>query len=328
MKIFFFALREYDELRFVEEFSRKYDFTYDYTSAYPTLENADLAKGYDALSIITNPMYPELLDHYAELGIRYISTRSIGYDHIDLVHAKKLGMGIAHVTYSPNSVANYTIMLILMATRNMPFIMKQADNQNFALQGKMGKELSLSTVGIIGTGKIGETVARRLKGFGCRILANDIYPKESLKGIVEYVDLDTLYAQSDIITLHAPGLPENHHMIDSEAISKMKDGVILVNAARGSLIDTQALIDALESKKVGFAALDTFEAESGLYYLNFEQEIMANRDRAILKTFPNVILSPHMAFYTEQSVSDMVENSIRGLLDFEKKGERPFEVII
>ena len=123
MKIFFFALREYDELRFVEEFSREYDFTYDYTSAYPTVENADLAKGYDALSIITNPMYPELLDRYAELGIKYISTRSIGYDHIDLVHAKKLGMGIAHVTYSPNSVANYTIMLILMATRNMPFIM-------------------------------------------------------------------------------------------------------------------------------------------------------------------------------------------------------------
>ena len=328
MKIFFFALREYDELRFVEEFSRKYDFTYDYTSAYPTVENADLAKGYDALSIITNPMYPELLDRYAELGIKYISTRSIGYDHIDLVHAKKLGMGIAHVTYSPNSVANYTIMLILMATRNMPFIMKQADNQNFALKGKMGKELSLSTVGIIGTGKIGETVARRLKGFGCRILANDIYPKESLNGIVEYVDLDTLYSQSDIITLHAPGLPENHHMINAAAIAKMKDGIILVNAARGSLIDTQALIDALENKKVGFAALDTLEAESGLYYLNFEQEIMANRDRAILKTFPNVILSPHMAFYTEQSVSDMVENSIRGLLDFEKDGERPFEVKI
>ena len=117
-------------------------------------------------------------------------------------------------------------------------------------------------------------------------------------------------------------------MINQDTIAKMKDGIILVNAARGSLIDTQALIDALENKKVGFAALDTFESESGLYYLNFEQEIMANRDRAILKTFPNVILSPHMAFYTEQSVSDMVENSIRGLLDFEKDGERPFEVKI
>lgn len=328
MKIFFFALREYDELHFVEEFSRKYDFTYDYTSIYPTLETADMARGCDAISIITNAMYPELLDRFAGMGIKYISTRSIGYDHIDLAHAKNLGMRIAHVTYSPNSVANYTIMLMLMATRNMPFIMKQADNQNFALQGKMGRELSLSTVGIIGTGRIGETVARHLSGFGCRMLAYDIYPKENLKGIVEYVDLDTLYARSDIITLHAPGLPENHHMIDGAAIAKMKDGVILVNAARGSLINTQALIAALENKKVGFAALDTFEAESGLYYLNFEQDIMANRDRAILKTFPNVILSPHMAFYTEQSVSDMVENSIRGLLDLEMAGKSPLEVLI
>lgn len=326
MKIFFFALREYDELQFVEQYSKLYDFTYDYTPDYPTLENAELAKGYDALSIITNPMYPEILDKFYSLGIRAISTRSIGYDHIDLEYAGKIGMKISHVTYSPNSVANYTIMLMLMACRKEPFILSQAAGQNFALQGKMGREISLSTVGIIGTGKIGETVARHLSGFGCKMLAYDLYPKDSLRDIVEYVNLDTLYAESDIITLHAPGLPENHHMIDGKAMEKMKDGVILINAARGSLIDTEALICGLESKKIGAAALDTFENETGLYYLNKEQEIMKNRDRAILNSFPNVILSPHMAFYTEQAVSDMVGNSIRGLLNFAKDEPNPFAV--
>ena len=326
MKIFFFALREYDELHFVEQYSKLYDFTYEYTSAYPTMENAELAKGCDAISIITNPMYPEILDKFYSMGIRAISTRSIGYDHIDLEHAKKIGMKIAHVTYSPNSVANYTIMLMLMACRKASFILSQAAGQNFARQGKMGREISLSTVGIIGTGKIGETVARHLSGFGCKMLAYDLYPKESLEDIVEYVDLDTLYAASDIITLHAPGLPENHHMIDGKAMEKMKNGVILINAARGSLIDTEALIDGLESQKIGAAALDTFENETGLYYLNMEQEIMKNRDRAILNSFPNVILSPHMAFYTEQAVSDMVGNSIRGLLGFFKDEPNPFAV--
>ena len=290
MKIFFFALREYDELRFVEEFSRKYDFTYDYTSAYPTVENADLAKGYDALSIITNPMYPELLDRYAELGIKYISTRSIGYDHIDLVHAKKLGMGIAHVTYSPNSVANYTIMLILMATRNMPFIMKQADNQNFALQGKMGKELSLSTVGIIGTGKIGETVARRLKGFGCRILANDIYPKESLNGIVEYVDLDTLLGQSDFVSLHVPMTAATAKMINAESIAKMKDGAVLINCARGGVVDSEALAAALNSGKLAAAGIDVFENEPPLAV---EHPLLQAK---------NTVVTPHVAFASKEAL--------------------------
>lgn len=326
MKIFFYALRSYDELIFVKKFHEQYSFDYDYTEEYPSLENAHLADGCEAISIITNTMYPELLDEFYKHGVRYISTRSIGYEHMDLEYMHKLGMRGAHVTYSPNSVANYTIMLMLMACRNVPFIMRHAEEQNFTLKGKMGKELSTSTVGVIGTGKIGETVIRHLAGFGCRILAYDPYPKKSLDGIAEYADLDRIYAESDIITLHAPGAAENHHMLDSIAFGKMKDGVIIVNAARGSLIDTAALISAIESRKVGFAALDTFENETGLYYLDHEYAIMDNHDRAILNSFPNVILSPHMAFYTEQAVSDMVGNSILGLLAFEKEDDNPFEV--
>ncbi len=317
MKIFFYALREYDEQKYVEKFAGQYAFEYGFTSAYPSMDNVQLAKGYDAISIITNPMYPEILKAFYDVGVRYISTRSIGYEHIDIEYAHSLGMRASHVVYSPNSVANYTIMLILMACRNMPWIMKKADCQDYSLKGKVGKELSTSTVGVIGTGNIGRTVIKHLSGFGCRILAYSLYEDEEVKKYAEYVSLDELIRQSDIITLHVPGNAENTHLIDAAAFDKMKDGVIIVNTARGLIIDTQALIAALKSGKVGFAALDTFEGEAGLYYLNKETQRLDNDNMALLKSFPNVILSPHMAFYTEQAVSDMVENSIKGLLGFE-----------
>lgn len=325
MKIFFYALREYDEQKYVEKFARQYAFEYGFTSDYPSMDNVQLAKGYDAISIITNPIYPEIIKAFHDVGIRYISTRSIGYEHIDVGCARSLGMRVAHVVYSPDSVADYTIMLILMACRNMPWIMKKADCQDYSLKGKVGKELSKSTVGVIGTGNIGKTVVKHLSGFGCRMLAYSLYEDEEVKKYAEYVSLDELIKQSDIITLHVPGNAENTHLIDAAAFEKMKDGVIIVNTARGIIIDTQALIAALKSGKVGYAALDTFEGEVGLYYLNKEMQRLDNDNMALLKSFPNVILSPHMAFYTEQAVSDMVENSIKGLLGFES-GEYSLEV--
>lgn len=325
MKIFFYALREYDEQKYVEKFAEQYSFEYGFTSDYPSMENVQLAKGYDAISIITNPMYPDILDAFHNVGVKYISTRSIGYEHIDVGCAHSLGMRVAHVVYSPNSVANYAIMLILMACRNMPWIMKKADCQDYSLKGKVGKELSASTVGVIGTGNIGKTVVKHLSGFGCRILAYSLFEDDEVKKYAEYVSLNELIRQSDIITLHVPGNAENTHLIDAAAFEKMKDGVIIVNTARGLIIDTQALISALKSGKVGYAALDTFEGEGGLYYLNKETLRLDNDNMALLKSFPNVILSPHMAFYTEQAVSDMVENSIKGLLGFES-GEYSLEV--
>lgn len=231
-----------------------------------------------------------------------------------------------HVVYSPNSVANYAIMLMLMACRNMPWIMKKADCQDYSLKGKVGKEISTSTVGVIGTGNIGKTVVKHLSGFGCRILAYSCYEDEEVKKYAEYVSFDELLTNSDIITLHVPGNAENTHLIDGAAFKKMKDGVIIVNTARGLIVDTQALIAALKSGKVGFAALDTFEGETGLYYLNKETEKLDNDNMAVLKSFPNVILSPHMAFYTEQAVSDMVENSIKGILGLEN-GDNSLEVM-
>lgn len=321
-----YALRDYDEKKYFLEIVKELGIEYGYTEDYPSMENAHLAAGCEGITIITNPMYPELLDRFYALGVRYIATRNIGVDHIDVAYAKKIGMGISHVTYSANSVANYTIMLMLMACRNVPYILEKSKLQDFSLKGKIGKELSRCTVGVVGTGKIGETVIRHLSSFGCRLLAYDLYPKDSVRDFAEYVPLNRLYAESDIITLHVPGTSESFHMLNAAALEQMKDGVILVNAARGMLIDTAALISALESGKVGFAALDTIEQEAGLYYLNREGDILSNRERAVLGAFPNVILSPHMAFYTEEAVTDMVRNAVMGLVFFHRGEQNPFAV--
>lgn len=326
MKLFVFAMREFDELKYFEECREKYGVAFDYTTEYPDKDNICLAKGYEAVSIITNPIDREMLELFSGMGVKYLATRSVGYEHIDVEAAHRLGIRVCHASYSPDSVANYTIMLMLMACRNIGCILEKSRLQDYSLRGKIGKELSLCTVGVIGTGKIGETVVEHLSGFGCKMLAYDLYEKESVKRHAEYVALERLYRESDIITLHVPGMAENYHMLDERAFGKMKDGVILVNAARGMLVDTDALIAALESGKVGFAALDTVEEENGLYYLNREGDIIANRHRAVLGAFPNVILSPHMAFYTEQAVSDMVGKTVEAMVRLSEGEESLLEV--
>ncbi len=326
MKLFAYSLREYDELALLDAQAKKHGFEYGWTSEYPTLENAELARGYDALTIITNPMTPELLERYAAMGIRGIATRSIGYDHIDLAAAARVGIRVGHAAYPPDGVADYTVMLILMALRKTKLVDAAAAYQDFELRGKIGRTLGSCTVGVVGTGRIGEAVVRRLAGFGARVVASDPYPKAALADTVEYVELDELLAVSDVVTLHAPGLPENDRMIGAEQLARMKDGVVIVNAARGALIDTAALVDALESGKVGAAALDTIENEAGLYYLDRSRDILPNRDRAVLTAFPNVIVSPHMAFYTEEAVDHMVSSNVEALLAFDRGEGSPFEV--
>ncbi|MBR6206380.1 MAG: lactate dehydrogenase [Oscillospiraceae bacterium] len=326
MKIFAYSMRPYDELPAFEALQKQLGFEFAWTEEYPSPENVHLAEGADGVSIITNPTPASMLDLYRSAGVRFLSTRSIGYDHIDVAHARKLGMRVSHVTYSPNSVANYTIMLMLMACRKIGTIVESGKRQDFSLLGKMGRELSLSTVGVIGTGRIGETVIRHLAGFGCRILAYDLYPKTSLEGLCEYADLDTLYGACDIITVHVPGSAHTRHMFDAEAFAKMKPGAIFINCARGMLVDTAALLDAADSGRIAYAMLDTFEAETGMYYHNFEGRDLDNPEWAALQAAPNILLAPHMAFYTEQAVADMVANSVRGLLAFGEGKETPLEV--
>ncbi len=324
MRIFVYNMRDFDELPFFKKYAEKYDIELGYTTEFPGPENWHYADGYDGISILTTPTEADMIDRLKEGGVKVISTRTIGYDHVDVEYAKRSGIGVTHVTYDPDSVADYTIMMMLIACRKLPFIMKKAAAQDFTLKGKIGKQIAGSTVGVIGTGRIGKRVIGHLSGFGCKILAYDICPDDSVGSHAEYVDLETLYRESDIITLHAPALGSSYHMLDEKAFSEMKDGVIIVNCARGHLIDTDAMIKNLVNGKIGFAALDVIENELEIYYKDLSGTIIDIPEMAVLKSFPNVFFSPHMAFYTEEAVADMVENSIIGIKAYLEGKDHPF----
>lgn len=326
MRLFVYSMRTFDELPCFEKFCAKYQVEYAYITETPCLENLELARGYDVVDIITTIFNRPMIDKLHEMGVRCIATRTIGYDHVDVEYAKSLGIGVIHISYSPNSVADYTIMMMLMGCRRMKHIMERAAIQDYTLKGKIGREIQDCTVGIVGTGRIGKTVIRHLSGFGCRMLAYDLYESEEVKKDAQYVDLETLYRECDIITLHAPATEDNYHMINADAIRSMKQDVILINCARGSLIDTDALIDGIESGKIGFAGLDVVEHESGLYYFNRMGEPLNNPKLAILRSYSNVLVSPHTAFYTDEAVANMAENSIIGAIKFMNGEHTPFEV--
>ena len=226
VKVFFYTLRPYDEQGIVEELAKQYGIEYGYTEVYPTMENAQLAAGCDAVSVTPCDMSAPMLQRFHE------------------------------------GVANFAIMLMLMSLRKAGHILKRGEVQDYSLKGKLGRDISHCTVGVIGTGRIGQTVLKHLSGFGCRLLAYDLYQSEEVKKIAEYVPLDTLFAESDVITLHTNATEENHHLLNAEAFAKMKPGVTIVNTARGKLIDSDALLKALESGQVGAASLDVLENEN------------------------------------------------------------------
>ena len=326
MKILVYSFRDFDEKEAFDQLCAQAGFEYVTCPDYPSVENAVLAKGCDAVSIIVCDMNEALLTALAAQGVRYICTRSIGTEHFDMEAVRRLGLRVAGAAYSPDSVANYAIMLMLMACRRFPYVLERARLQDFSLRGKRGRELSRMTVGVIGLGRIGRTVLAHLSGFGCRLLGYDPMPAPAAQGLCEQVDLETIYRECDVISLHCPATKDNHHMIDGEALLAMKPGVILVNTARGGLIDTMALIDALESGQVGAAALDVIENEYGLYYINHTGEAMNNRELALLSSFPNVIVAPHTAFYTDVSIRDMARCTVEACQAFERGETYTFEV--
>ena len=229
MKMYVYSMREFDELPYFEQYCSQNEVEWAYTRETPCMDNLEKAKGYGVVNIITTVINKEMIDKWHDMGVKCIATRTIGYDHIDCDYAKSLGMGVIHITYSPATVADYTIMMMLMGCRKIQYIMQRAQIQDYTLQGKIGRELPGMTVGIIGTGKIGKTVIRHLSGFGCKILAYDIYESDEVRQYAQYTDLDTIYRECDIISLHAPATEDNYHMIGARALDKMKKGIILIN---------------------------------------------------------------------------------------------------
>lgn len=224
-------------------------------------------------------------------------------------------MLVSNVTYSTGSVADYTVMLILMSLRRMKSIIKRAEGMDYSLPGNIGKEIKDLTVGVVGTGKIGTHVLRNLSGFGCRLIASDPFENPEAAALARYVPLEELFERSDVITFHTPATEGTFHLVNAQSMKKMKDGVVIINTARGSIIDTPAFIDALEEGKIGAAALDVIENELGIFYGDYKYKNIAHREMSILKDLPNVLMLPHMAFYTENAISDMVEHSIVHILE-------------
>lgn len=327
MKVAVYNYRDFDEKKWFDKYSKELGIELVICHDAPDLSNIELARGCECADIITSKIPRELVAKFHEVGVRYLATRTIGYDHIDLEAAKEYGIHVANAPYGPDGVADYAVMLILMSLRNMKRILERTNIQDYTLNGCLGKELKDLTVGVIGTGRIGRTVIRDLTGFGCKILAYDLYQSEEVEEHATYVDLDTLFEQSDVITLHTPLTEQNYHLIGHENIAKMKDHVVIVNTARGSLIDIPALIEEIENGKIGAAALDVVENEFGLYYYDHKSDILKNRDLAVLRGFPNVTVSHHMAFYTDNAIRTMVADSLIGCKRFVDGEENPWQVL-
>lgn len=315
MKIAAYNYRDFDEAKYFEKFGKEYGVEIVPIRETPSIENAAMAAGCEGVSVITQPVGRDLIQEWSKVGVKHISTRTIGYDHIDVEAAKELGILVSNVTYSTGSVADYTVMLILMALRRMKSVMKRAEGMDYSLRESIGREIADLTVGVVGTGKIGTHVLRNLSGFGCELLAYDPYENEQAAALARYVSLEELMQKADVITFHTPATPSSFHMVNADTLKSMKDGVVIINTARGSIIDTPAFIDALESGKVGAAALDVIENELGIFYGDYKYKVIGHREMSILKDLPNVLMLPHMAFYTENAISDMVEHSIVHILN-------------
>jgi D-specific alpha-keto acid dehydrogenase len=286
------------------------------THAAVSETGAELAAGNRCISVdhktrIARPTLRAL----SRIGVGYISTRSIGYDHIDVECAESLGISVGNVSYSPDSVADYTLMLMLMAVRHAKAGIRRTDVHDYRLADVRGRELRDLTVGVIGTGRIGGAVIDRLRGFGCRVLAHDTDPRTA----VDHVLLDDLIPQSDVVTLHTPLTAQTHHLLDDRRIGQLKHGAVVINTGRGPLIDTAALVRALESGRLGGAGLDVLEGEEGIFYADCRDKHIDSPTLLRLQELPNVIVSPHTAYYTDHALSDTVENSIINCSTFESR---------
>ena len=278
--------------------------------------NVDLAGGNRSISVShKTPITNATLFALSRAGVDYISTRSIGYNHIDLDYAQRVGIAVGNVTYSPDSVADYTLMLMLMAVRDAKSTIRRTDSHDYRLGETRGKELRDLTIGVVGTGRIGSAVIDRLRGFGCRILTHDAQPRTAH----DHVPLDDLITHSDIVTLHTPLTTDTRYLLDGQRIERMKPGAYVINTGRGPLLDTKALLAALESGRLSGAALDVIEGEEGIFYADRRARRIDNEALVRLQRLPNVLISPHSAYYTEHALHDTVENSLINCMNFESE---------
>jgi D-lactate dehydrogenase len=294
------------------------------------IHTVSLASGHDAVCAFVNDVLDgPVVRALAELGVKIIAMRCAGFNNVDIKTAYELGIAVVRVpAYSPYAVAEHAMGLLMSLNRRYHRAYNRIREGNFSLDGLLGFDIHGKTVGIIGTGKIGQIFAGIIKGFGTRILAYDKYPNDDLKELgVEYVELQQLYEQSDIISLHCPLTHETYHIINDYAIRSMKSGVTIINTSRGPLIDSNAVIDGLKSGQIGYLGLDVYEEEGDLFFEDLSEQVIQDDTFVRLQTFPNVLITAHQAFFTREAVDNIAETTIRNIIDIRDRGESPNAVM-
>ncbi len=324
MNIGVFSTKSYDR-EFLRKANETYSYSLDFYEAKLSCKTVRLAEEYDAVCCFVNDeLKGNVVHKLSEGNTRLIAMRCAGYNNVDLKACREAGMTVTRVpAYSPNSVSEHTIGLILALGRKLYKAYNRTRDGNFSIEGLLGFDLDLKTVGVVGTGKIGTRVAQTLAGFGCKILAYDLYPNDEVKKIGKYVELEELFAESDIITLHCPLTPETHHMIDSDALDQMRDGMMLINTSRGALVDTEAVIPRLKSGKVGYLGIDVYEEEGDLFFEDFSTRVIQDDTIARLLSFPNVMVTSHQAFFTHEAMTQIAEKTFENIDAFVQGTEPP-----
>lgn len=319
MKIAVFSSKAYDQHSLELHNAR---FGHELTFFEPRLspETVALARGFPGVCIFVNDRCDAaVIDDLARHGATLIATRSAGYNQIDLAAAARHGVTVARVpAYSPNAVSEFTVALILTLGRKIHKAYNRSREFNFEIAGLEGFELRDKTVGVFGTGKIGQMVVRNLSGFGCRILAYDQFPHETVKPWATYVDGPTFAQESDIITLHCPLTPDTHHILNEQTLPYLKDGVFIVNTSRGALLDTDKVIRCLKSGKIGYLAIDVYEEEADYFYRDLSDKVPTNDE--------NVLVTSHMAFLTDHALRNIAETTLGNFAEFERTGQCAHQV--
>ncbi len=329
MRVAVFSAKPYDR-QYLAAAAQGSGHQLDFFEAKLNCDHVPLAAGYDAVcAFVHDELDGEVLRALAEGGTRFVALRAAGFNNVDLEVAQEVGIRIGRVpAYSPYAVAEHSVALILSLVRRTNRAYNRVRDGNFALDGLLGYDLHGRCVGVVGTGRIGTVFATIMSGFGCRLIAYDPYPNETVRDLgARYVDLPELFAEADIIALHAPLTPETHHLVNRQSLALVKPGVMIVNTSRGGLIDTEAAIEALKDGRLGYLGLDVYEEEDAIGFFEDQSASIIQDDTfARLLTFPNVLITAHQGFFTADALANIADTTIANLTAFEQDGAPLHEV--
>lgn len=316
-KIAFFSAKPYDK-KFFNASNKAFGYELYFLEAHLNEATAPLCKGHDVVCVFVNDVVDRtVIEIFKANGVKAIALRCAGFNNVDIKAADELGIAVFRVpAYSPYAVAEHAVALIMSLNRKTYRAYNRVREGNFSLEGLMGFDIHNRTIGIIGTGKIGAIFANLMSGFGCRLIAYDVYQNpDCLEQGVEYVSLEELYRRADIISLHCPLTPETHHIINAKSIVQMKDNVMIINTSRGGLVDTNDVIEGLKNGKVGYLGLDVYEEEGDLFFEDLSDKVIQDDIFSRLLTFPNVLITGHQAFFTENAVSNIAQTTLSNIKD-------------